>query len=155
MKAVFTDVGGQEWDLAGLKLSQLTHIREITGIDFGKILATPGNLIEIFNDPIQLASIIWIICEKQAKERSITVEQFGDLFDHTTVKPMCDALLASVLNFFPMSQTAQALRNGFQEVMNNADQAAAKVLASQMSKATVTNLVERLESIPAHSPFDN
>ncbi len=124
----FTDVAGRAWTLT-LTVGSLIDVRRETGVDLAGALKSESALSDlIFGDPATLVSLLYVLCETQAKAAGVTPEQFGHGFDGRAVEAATEALLTAVADFFPRSRIGQAIRRNLAATMERAEDAAIRAI---------------------------
>ncbi len=87
----FNDKNGQAWSI------ELTIGVARNAFDISK----PESLTALLDDPYARFDLLWKLCESQAKDRGITVDQFDSaLADETAMIAAHDALLLTLNDFF-------------------------------------------------------
>ena len=90
----FKDMEGREW-MVNLNVTVLKRIR--SDLDFDPLDIDGGKALEkMMFDPVLLCNVLFLVCEKQAIDKGVTDEQFGeslggDSIDDAT-KAYCEAL---------------------------------------------------------------
>ncbi len=91
MMRQFTDKNGQSWAI------ELTIGIARNAFDLSK----PESLTALLDDPYARFDLLWKLCESQAKDRGMTVDQFDSaLADETAMMSAHDALLLTLNDFF-------------------------------------------------------
>ncbi len=103
----FKDGKGQTWDIV-LNVSQLKNIKSILGFD---ILAEDENkILSLYNDIMMFCDVLFVICKKQANERNITDEKFGELLVGDVISLAIDAFMEELSDFFPNPRRREILK---------------------------------------------
>ena len=149
----FTDGKGRTWRL-GLTVGMIRSIRERTGLEFGKLIATERGLAEfLFGDPETFARVLWIMVEADAEKAKVEPEDFAYAIDGPTIEAATQALLGAIADFFPRSAIAQTIKTRLPEVMKTMDDRLRKEANRQIDKAiqsmTSSTLSESAGSLPA------
>lgn len=125
--ARFAVSGGREFTVR-ITVGKLAEVREETGIDLGKALASEGALADLmFGDPGRLVSVLYALCDDAA---NVTPEDFAHYFDGPTLERGTEALLTAVADFFPRSKVGKAIREDLAAVLAAMDDAAIAALRS-------------------------
>jgi len=96
--ATFKDTNGRSWTLS-LDGPKIKRIRDACGIDLGAI---DGKAYERMDaDPTLLVDVLWLLCEKEAKEAGVTDEQFGMALVGDAIDEATEAVLDAITDFFP------------------------------------------------------
>lgn len=119
--AKFKDCRDREWTLT-LTNGDLRTVREDTGIELGKILANKEQLTELlFGEAEKLGRIIWVLCEEQVAAAGLDERAFAKGFDGPTNERVRMALLDAIIDFYPRSAAAQAIKRGMGRMMATMD----------------------------------
>lgn len=134
----FNDKNGQAWSL------ELTIGQARKSFDIGN----PESLTALLDEPYSRFDMLWLMCEKQAKERNIDVDQFDLLLaEENAMIAAHDALLLAINDFFQrigkpslsllMTKSraaAKRLETLATEKVNTIDSQLEKVIQSSMKK---------------------
>ena len=63
-------------------------------------------LEKISEDPILLVDLLFVLCEKQVKERNMSTEDFANVFSGEVIENAVNALLYEIIDFFPETKKA-------------------------------------------------
>ena len=102
----FADKNKQVWDIE-LNIGAAIRLKSRLGIDIENVItlnnqAKPEDisvLEKISSDAIFLFNIIYVLCEKQCKERNLSEEAFAESFDAESIELATEALLDEIVNF--------------------------------------------------------
>ena len=102
----FADKNKQVWDIE-LNIGAAIRLKSRLGIDIENVItlnnqAKPEDisvLEKISSDAIFLFNIIYVLCEKQCKERNLSEEDFAESFDAESIELATEALLDEIVNF--------------------------------------------------------
>ena len=94
----FEDKNGTVWELE-VTVGVVKRVRAVLEIDLARLDETLYERLS--EDPVLLVDLLWVICEKQARERNITDEQFGESLTGDAIEAATTALLEAVADFFP------------------------------------------------------
>jgi hypothetical protein len=133
----FKDTEGREWSLT-VNVGSIKAVRDVTGIDLTKLFKDSSQSQALFDDIPVFATVLWTMVEKQARERGVDEDSFGNSLLGDVVEEASDALIAEVINFFPSGR-----RKIFQATKDKAD-AAAKLMEAKAMKA-----IEQMSFEPA------
>ena len=134
----FVDKNGQSWALE-LTIGQARKVFE---------LGESESLVKLLDDVYARFDLLWILCEAQAKERRITVDQFDlALADETAMLASHVALIGCLQDFFQrigktslsllMTKSSEARKNletAAQAKVATMDSALERVIAKTMTK---------------------
>jgi hypothetical protein len=120
MPAVFKDFIAQEWMLR-LTVGDVADVARETGVNLA-LAGKDADWVELlFGQPERLVSVLWCLCETQAKGLGLSPEDFARRFDGATLEAAGNALAEAISGFFPRSRIATAIREGLPKVMAAAD----------------------------------
>jgi hypothetical protein len=138
----FKDREGNEWDLE-LNVGIVEDIHKVTGVQLDDILQKPEELAEFFQkSPGKLVGMLWVICEPQAVKRGIDASTFGRLFYRDVTDAAVNALLASIVTFYPRTSAGNVLRKKLPQILAKMDQKMeqeATIAADKVLSDTLTN----------------
>lgn len=126
MKSVKDD-DGVTWDIE-VDFGAIKRIRSSLGIDLA------GNVEDVLaslTDPIQMIDVLYVICRKQANDRSLTDEGFGRRME-SCCKEAREALCDEVRDF--IHRTADAERATLFETARKRSDQATRSLVKQMQE---------------------
>lgn len=128
--ASFTDKAGHRWVL-DLTAGDLRRVRVQTGVELGKLLAKPEQLAGVlFGDVETFGDVLWVLLEKQAKEKAVSEDAFADGFDREAVNAAALALVDAVADFTQPPTTAATTKAAVRGLMPKADAAMAAVISN-------------------------
>lgn len=115
--ASFKDRKGQDWQII-LDAPTIEEIRSEHGVDLVGLDNDP--LRHLRNDPMQLVTVVSVICREQQEERNLKPAQFGKLLP-SPPDTMLEAVRDAVIGFFPSGRASHV-----REVLSKYDQMAGK-----------------------------
>lgn len=146
----FKDNSGREWKLT-VNVGTAKQVKDRLGVDLFRLFDTEAE--RLFSDPCLLVDTLYVLCEKQCKEFTVTEggntrplndAEFGEAMFGDAIEHAAEALLNEVLDFFPSSR-----RKILREVVNKSE-AAAKIMEAQaieaIQKLDVTQLLSSTKS---------
>ena len=126
--AFFTDSHGREWSLA-FSIGSARAIKQRLRLDFANVWDGKA-LSEVGNDADKLASVLWTLCQSQAKERDIAEEAFYDGLGGDALEMAAEALEEAIVLF-----CQPAKRPALREMLTQA-----KAATEQMTTAAIEKL---------------
>jgi hypothetical protein len=76
----FTDCKDRPWTV-DLTVATLKRVREATGVNLYSLVDDGARALgELVGDPERLVGVLYVLCEPQVKERSLSPEDFGSGF---------------------------------------------------------------------------
>lgn len=154
-KASFTDKNGTEWTIA-LDAPLVKRVRDVCGVMLTDLRSDP--FLKLSSDVILLVDVLWLLCEDQAKEQSITSEQFGKSITDEQIDSAAGALVVAVANFCPTSRRSllrsllasneQMQTDAMKMAINDLEENRGK-LTQAMAMRTKAELKKLLDSIAA------
>lgn len=138
-----TDLNQNKWRIR-LTTKAVRDIQDTHGVNLLNVDSDP--MTTLATNPMVLADAAYLICEKQAKERGISDEDFGELFDPDSAYA---AIEEAIIESFPSGQTShvrEVLAN-FQRMreksMGLARQQMEKIYQSDQVDKTLTERAQR------------
>lgn len=119
--ASFKDGTGREWILE-LSVGLIKKIKKDTGVDFDLFIKDAKRMASIITEePHKLVECLWVMCEGQATAMSVSPEEFGRLFTRKIIDPAANALLMSVVLFYPRASAGRILAGKMPELLAKMD----------------------------------
>ena len=139
MKHTFTDKIGESWELE-LNVGLIEDVKEITGVDFDKVLNEPENIATLlFAQPKKLVEVLWVMCKEQADKRNIEPKAFGYRFDRESIDLAANALIGSIISFYPRGLAGRILADQLPEIIEKMDRKIVEKM-KENSKALISQL---------------
>jgi len=108
--ASFTDQFNRSWSIR-VTLNTVATVNEKCGVKLTELFENKSELLKsLLNDLEKFAGVIWTICETQAAAVGVTKEQFYDGLLGDSIEKAIDALLETVIDFFPDARRRDLLR---------------------------------------------
>ena len=102
-------------------------------IDMGFVVnGELDKLKDVLSCPFSIAAVLYTLCSDQIEERELTPEEFSELLYGDTFEKAVEALIESILDFFPR-QKAQVLRDALAKEKARQDKELEKAL-EELSK---------------------
>lgn len=120
--AGFTDGKGTFWR-TDLTFGLVEDIQEKIELDLNLLINDPekfGSLL--LQTPKKLVELLWCICERQAMDEGISAKEFGYLFDRATLDKATNAIMESVISFYPRSSVGKAIREKLPRLLEKVDE---------------------------------
>lgn len=99
--STFKDAGGKEWvidvDVDGIRACR-------DRVDYDLVDISEESVNKLYDDPVLLVDVIWILCESQATGKKISDVEFGRSLRGDAIEGATAALLESIADFFPGSR---------------------------------------------------
>ena len=119
------------WEVK-INVGSIKRVKGLCEIDLLDAVKDKGELLgRLIDDPILLCNIIYALCEKQAVEKNITDEQFGEAMAGDALEKATTALLEEPVDFFP-SRRREVLRAAL-EKMNQAQEKIADLALARLN----------------------
>lgn len=143
--ASFRDAAGRTWHLL-LTIGRARAIREATGVDVGRV-EDGAFFLQIRRDPEKFASVLWLLCEKQAEllNPPLTPAAFVEALDGNALDAAREAISQAVISFTPaavrgaleivLRKTNEAEAAGMQEVASWAEEKGSELAAGVVAVA--------------------
>ena len=130
----FQDKNGTEWRLS-LTVGTIEDVKENTEIDFDELIKKPAALAEfMLADHKQLVRVLFVICQDQIEERSMTAKDFGRLFDRTTIDNAQNGLMESIMLFYARTSAGRVIQEQWPALLAKMDSELEKKLKSKMKE---------------------
>lgn len=103
---IFVDSKKREWELE-VTIGGINRVKsrcKLELLDFGK----DGFLKTLIDDPLMQAEMFWALLEPQAKEQSITKDDFADSLTGEIIDDMTKVFLEEITDFFRGSKKTAA-----------------------------------------------
>jgi hypothetical protein len=141
--ASFTDRNGKDWTIK-VNPSTLARVEDRLGVDFATDPEDDGGpIIRIATDCMFCFRVLWVLCESQADERSVTSEEFGDALVGDALgkaqRALCDAIVA----FYPSESRRKAVARVF-EVIQQAEDKIVKKASESLDALSVDAIVSEV-----------
>lgn len=95
---IFTDTNKLDWTL-DLTVGSIKRVQSLTGVNL--LEARDGSiLVDIADDPIKMADILYAIVQPQASARGVSDEAFGSSLDGDTLRVAIEAFIDELISFF-------------------------------------------------------
>jgi hypothetical protein len=95
----FTDNAGRSWTIE-INVDCIKRVRSILNVNL--LDAVEGKLIErLVTDPILLCDLIYVTCQPEADQQSVTDQDFGRAMAGDVIDRATTALLEELVDFFP------------------------------------------------------
>lgn len=105
----FLDTKGRSWVIE-VTAWDVRQARVRLDLDVGKLVEDRCKpLAELLGDPVRLVDLVYLLCERQARERGVTDEEFGRSIDGDVLDAMGAALIEALADFFQKA-TREILR---------------------------------------------
>jgi len=137
-RSAFTDGLGRQW-LLKVNIRTVRVVREHLGIDLETFMESGETMADLmFKNRDTFCQILWIMCERQAKDKNIEPEVFAEGLDGQAINAATSAFLQAVVDFSPRPQMAQAIREAWAMYETEADKQAAGIVQGRTETALNT-----------------
>jgi hypothetical protein len=147
----FTDCKDRPWTV-DLTVATLKRVREATGVNLYSLVDDGARALgELVGDPERLVGVLYVLCEPQVKERSLSPEDFGSGFRGDALEQAADAFVAELVDFFPNRRARDALA----KVIGKGRETAAILmdrLEAQIHGIDPSSVAEKLSASSGASP---
>jgi hypothetical protein len=138
------------WDLS-LNVGLIEDIKEKSGVDLDLLIQKPEEFSQLLMvQPKKLVELLWCICEEQAKKHEIDPRTFGRMFNREVLDSAGNALIESILDFYPRSSAGRAIRNNLPRILKQMDDEIETKVNRELNKVLSnkhTDTGELLESV--------
>ena len=105
----FKDSTGRAWTVA-VNVAAIKLVRGLIGVDLYNLFSDSGKpFAALLGDPVQLVDTLYCLCREECRQRGLSDEDFGRLMAGETLSLATDALVESLIDFFPNPTTRQAV----------------------------------------------
>jgi len=137
--ASFKDGAGVEWRVS-VTVGSLGKVKADADVDLGSLFKTEKAAADLlFTDPGALVRVLWVLCEDQATKAGVTPEKFAFLFDGPTLEGAAEALIGAMIDFFPRSRVAQAMKAGLARGLTAMDEKLTAAVEVEMDRLISNN----------------
>jgi hypothetical protein len=105
---IFKDRHGHQW-VVELNVAQQMRVKAALGVNVFDLFDMQG-LAALATDLIKLCNILWVLCERQAKERGISEEGFGEALAGDSLDDAFTAFTQELIDFFPRKAERENIR---------------------------------------------
>lgn len=135
----FTDNQARDWQVA-INVAAIKRVRDTLDVD---LLAVDEKLFEqLIGDPVLLVDLLYVLCRKQAEDRDISDEEFGEAMAGDAVEQATQALLRELTDFFP-----EAKRQVLRKALDKLDRLQATAIRIAIDKLDDPQLDAQLEAM--------
>ena len=128
LRTGYTDGLGQTW-IIKINVNTVTRVREQTEVDLSSLIESGEKMADLlFSKRETVAKILYILCERQAKEKGVDAATFAEGLDAESIPLAIDAFVQAVVDFYPRPQLAQAIRETWAKLTVRSDSEMAKLL---------------------------
>lgn len=157
MSNQFTDNKGRAW-VVEVNVTAIKRVRDRLGIDLLSMLDDKAALMQrLLFDAVLLVDILYVVCEPQCNERSVTDEDFGAAMAGDPIEVATGALLEQMVSFSPHPKDRAALGKVVAAMRSGMEQARERVYArletDEVDRAVAMALDKALGE-PLRSPGD-
>ena len=121
--ARFKDTKGDEWEF-DITVATLRRVRGVVqnpdGSRFELMdLASPGSPTyqRVMKDPVELCDVLFVVCDRQARERSVDADAFGERLAGDSLAAAIVAFLEALASFSPSPAIRAALGKEMRALM--------------------------------------
>jgi hypothetical protein len=134
------------WDLS-LNVGLIEDIKEKSGVDLDLLIQKPEEFSQLLMvQPKKLVELLWCICEEQALKQSIDPRTFGRMFNREVLDSAGNALIESILDFYPRSSAGRAIRNNLPRILKQMDEEIETKVNRELDRVLSNKLTDTGES---------
>jgi hypothetical protein len=142
----FTDTDGREWKLS-IHVSAIKRVKDALDLDL--LGVADGKLLqELSEDPMLLANVLFVLCEKQCQDAGISDEQFGEGLGGDVIAEATEALLTELVDFFRPGRR-EILRRALAKVQATESEALARAAKHMDDPRTDALIAAQLDAMDA------
>jgi hypothetical protein len=136
-----------EWNLS-LNVGLIEDIKEKSGVDLDLLIQKPEEFSQLLMvQPKKLVELLWCICEEQAKRHEIDPRTFVRIFDIEVLDSAGNALIESILDFYPRSSAGRAIRNNLPRILKQMDDEIEMKVNRELNKVLSNKHIDTGESL--------
>jgi len=135
----FKDPNGKLWQVP-VNVTTLKRVKSVLDIDLMGIVSQDSTVLTtLYEDPIEMVNVIYVLCKDQADEMGLSDEDFGQLFaSGDLIEEAATSLIEGLTDFFPPRRRA-ILKKVIQKINQVEDSLTAK--AEEMVEAVDVDLI--------------
>ena len=104
----FKDNVEREWCVE-INVSTVRRVRDVLEVDLLDVF--DGKMLEkLARDPVLLVDVVYVLCQPQAAEKSVTAEEFGRAMAGEAIDNATKALMGELVDFFPNAHVRDSLQ---------------------------------------------
>lgn len=149
----FTDAKNRTWEFT-VNVNAFMRVKAIADYDLATLISVNdtdnAKLMELANDEVQLARIMYAVCKPSLDTAGVTDEEFYASFNGDSIKQAFQALLKDYADFFP-NPKGQYIRNVVELTLRSL-QIGERELKKQLDSLDLDKQMEQLESQLSQSP---
>jgi hypothetical protein len=105
----YRDNAGRTWTVV-INVAAVKRVRGLVGIDLYKLIDDGFKpLAALVADPVQLADVLYCLCQDEADAKQITDEDFGRALAGDAITLAADAFVEELIDFFPDARARSSL----------------------------------------------
>lgn len=137
--STFLDNREEVWKLQ-LNVGLIEDIKDQAEVDLDEVVKDSNKLADIITkEPKKLVAILYVMCEDQITQRGMTPKDFGHRFDRLTLDNASNALIESIVLFYPRGSAGRILAEKMPQILAKMDQIMQKK-AEQNIKVALSNM---------------
>ncbi len=147
---VIKDLKGREWELQ-ITVGTIKRVRSKLDMDLYKI--DDKNFIKtIFDDPIKLIELIWVILEDQVKEKEISEIEFCEGWAGEAIEVATDLFIEELIEFFPpkkrqpLEKWWKMARSVELKILKKAEEEVLNIDENQILDTVLANMKQKLNT---------
>lgn len=154
----FKDSKDRTW-LITINVGAIKKVRAILNIDLLNIAETEGKsdfslLQKLYDDPVLLVDVIYVLCKDEADKQNISDEDFGQGMTGAALDSAVTAFLAELTEFFPPRK--RLILQKAVDLIRRFDQKTEEAIADYLSNSNLDSYLdaelERLKNQFVNSP---
>lgn len=108
--STFKDAKGKDWVIE-INVNAVKRIKNMTGVDVTKIDNGKDSVFAILSeDMFLLADVLYAACKKQADERQMSPDDFGESLSGDVIESATEAFMDALIAFFPNPRRRDLLK---------------------------------------------
>lgn len=112
----FTDTNGARWTVE-INVSTVRRCRSVVGVDLMQAATSGGEALSaLVTDPVGLVDVLYLCCEREAKDRGVSDEDFGRGLAGDAIERATAAFVQALIDFFPNARDRKMLTESWQRM---------------------------------------
>lgn len=151
----FVDNANRTWEVV-INVAAIKRVRGLLSVDLYSLVDDGfKSLSALVSDPVQLADVLYCLCEDQADKANISDEDFGRALAGDAITRAADAFVEELIDFFPDARARASLRKAIdagKKVRDKVLTHAEKLLETIDPESEAVKWINSSGNSPASSP---
>lgn len=143
----FKDANGIAWQIS-LNGHTMKQVRDIAEIDLWRVFEDEKTLTDLYVDPEKVIDIIYVLCDKQIKERDFSPEQFYEGWFGDCLGLATKTLFDEILDFAPNPKRRAAMQRALGK-LDEMDEVASQYAMAEIEAIDIKAMMQQALSQPS------